>query len=124
MLTFVAASIISCSSLTVVDGDTVKCDGVNMRPMGPGAPFASGFDTPEIGRAKCDAERAKGIAAKTRLRQLLSSREFKIEHSGEFDKWERPLIWIRFENGETAGEVLMKEGFAVEWTPSYEPNWC
>lgn len=30
------AGLILCASLTVVDGDTVKCDGQNMRPLGEG----------------------------------------------------------------------------------------
>ncbi|WP_409566593.1 hypothetical protein [Rhizobium leguminosarum] len=51
------AGLIICASLTVVDGDTVKCDGQNMRE---GIPFVSGIDTPEIGsHAKCIKERKR-----------------------------------------------------------------
>ena len=43
-----------CATLSVVDGDTVKCDGRLLRPMGDGEPFVSGFDAPEFrGRADC-----------------------------------------------------------------------
>lgn len=31
MLTLAAASIITCLSLSAVDGDTIKCNGRNMR---------------------------------------------------------------------------------------------
>lgn len=48
-----AATLISCLSLSAVDGDTIKCNGQNMRIMGPGAPFKSGIDTPETHNAKC-----------------------------------------------------------------------
>lgn len=48
--------LIICASLTVVDGDTVKCDGQNMRLLGAGVPFVSGIDTPEIGSRKCIKE--------------------------------------------------------------------
>lgn len=61
-----------CASLTAVDGDTVKCDGQNLRDMGDGAPFVSGYDTPEIGKnADCDAENALGEKAKRRMAELL-----------------------------------------------------
>ena len=51
-------ALITCMALSVVDGDTVKCDGQNLRPIGDGAPYVSGFDTPEPGgRAECLAER-------------------------------------------------------------------
>ena len=49
-------TIITCAALMAVDGDTIKCDGQNMRPMGDGAPYVSGFDTPELSRnADCPA---------------------------------------------------------------------
>nr|WP_221960717.1 hypothetical protein [Rhizobium laguerreae] len=46
------AGLIICASLSVVDGDTAKCDGQNMRLLGEGVPFVSGIDTPEIGARK------------------------------------------------------------------------
>src|SRR4051812_29156095 len=42
MLQLLAAALIACSTLTAVDGDTVKCDGVRMRLLGAGEPFKSG----------------------------------------------------------------------------------
>lgn len=41
------AGVILCASLTAVDGDTVKCDGQNMRLLGEGVPLVSGIDTPD-----------------------------------------------------------------------------
>ncbi|MGZ2504527.1 hypothetical protein [Rhizobium leguminosarum] len=38
---------IICASLTVGDGDTVKCDGQNMRLLAEGASFVFGIDTPQ-----------------------------------------------------------------------------
>lgn len=59
--------LIICASLTVVDGDTVKCAGQNMRLLGEGVPFVSGIDTPEIGsHAKCMKERKLALIAKGR----------------------------------------------------------
>jgi lysophospholipid acyltransferase (LPLAT)-like uncharacterized protein len=37
----------SAHLLTVGDGDTVKCDGQNMRLLAEGASFVSGIDTPQ-----------------------------------------------------------------------------
>lgn len=62
------AGLIICASLTIVDGDTVKCDGEKMRLMGEGVPFIPGIDTPDIGsHAKCIKERKLVLIAKGRL---------------------------------------------------------
>lgn len=53
------------------DGDSITCDGTNMRDMGDGAPDVSGYDTPEIRRYKCEQEFALGRAAKTRMETRL-----------------------------------------------------
>lgn len=61
------AGLIICASLTVVDGDTVKCDGQNMRLLVEGFPFVSGIDTPEIGsHAECRKELKLALIAKGR----------------------------------------------------------
>lgn len=63
---------VSCASLIVIDGDTIKCDGQNMRLLGSGVPFKSGVDAPEMGsRAKCAYERDLALKAKARLKELL-----------------------------------------------------
>lgn len=84
-----------CASLLAVDGDTIKCDGVNMRDMGDGAPFVSGYDTPEIGStAKCAAEKALGKKAKARMAALLATPGVQVFASGETDgRYQRPLVW-------------------------------
>ncbi|ANL38255.1 hypothetical protein AMC79_PD00794 (plasmid) [Rhizobium phaseoli] len=69
------AGLILCASLTAVDGDTVKCDGQNMRLLGEGVPFVSGIDTLEIGpHAKCIKERKLALIAKGRLKELLAEK--------------------------------------------------
>ena len=116
---------ISCLSLAAVDGDTVKCDGQNLRPMGDGAPFISGFDTPEVGRyADCMAERRLGGIAKARMAELLETPGLVIEDSGEKDVYDRPLVVLRMPSGATVGQTLIDEGLAVEWTPDYRDSWC
>lgn len=119
------AGVLVCASLTAVDGDTVKCDGVNLRPMGDGAPYVSGFDTPEIRQyADCDRENHLGILAMARMSELLQTPGLIVEDSGEDDSFNRPLVWLRLPDGTTIGERLIADGFAVRWTPDYEPSWC
>lgn len=114
-----------CASLTAVDGDTVKCDGQNLRDMGDGAPFVSGYDTPEIGKnAHCDAENALGKKAKRRMAELLRTPGLTIQDSGKIDRYDRPLVVLRLPDGRTIGSVMLAEGLAVEWRPGWDFDWC
>lgn len=116
---------ITYAKLTVVDGDTIRCDGVRMCDMGDGAPFVSGYDTPEIGNAKCAAERALGRKAKARMAELLATKGVKVIDSGETDRrHQRPLVWIVLADGQTIESVWIAEGLAQVWTPDYVPEWC
>jgi len=114
-----------CASLVAVDGDTVKCDGVNLRPMGDGAPHVSGFDTPEAPRyAKCENENRLGIIATARMSELLQTPGLVVEDYQQLDAFDRPLVKLRLPDGTTIGQRLIDEGLAVEWTPNYQPAWC
>lgn len=124
MITILASTVLTCLSLTAVDGDTVRCDSERLRDIGPGAPNKSGYDTPEIGRAECAKERLLGEQAKLRMQELLDQPGLVIEDSGKRDRYGRPLVWIRLGNGKTAGEMLISEGYAVRWEPGYQASWC
>lgn len=124
MLPLLAATLISCTVLRVEDGDTIECDGQLLRMMGDGSPHVKGFDTPELRKYKCDAEGKLAKLARRRLIELLESNEFAIDDSGQLADDGRPLVWIRFADGTTAGEVLLEEGYAVEWFPKYKASWC
>ena len=114
-----------CAHLTAVDGDTVKCDGQNLRDMGDGAPFASGYDTPEIGsRAQCKDESALGQRAKGRMADLLKTPGLTIEDSGQVDRFDRPLVVLRLPDARTIGSLMLAEGLAVEWRPGQSFDWC
>ncbi|MBY3344796.1 MULTISPECIES: thermonuclease family protein [Rhizobium] len=121
------AGLIICASLTVVDGDTVKCDGQNMRLLGEGVPFVSGIDTPEIGsHAKCIKERKLALIAKGRLKELLAEKGLRVVSSGTVDKTQthRPLVNIYRASGEEIGKILLREGFARPWSPKKRNDWC
>lgn len=124
LASLLAATVLSCSSLVAVDGDTIRCGTERMRDMGPGSPNRSGYDAPEIDRARCAKERLLGQQAKRRLQELLDQRGTRVEDSGRRDRYGRPLVVVRLANGTTAGEVLMREGYAVRWHPRYRPTWC
>lgn len=124
MITLLTATVLTCLSLIAIDGDTIRCGTERMRDMGPGSPNKSGYDAPEIGNAKCAKERLLGEQAKIRLQELLDQQGTRVEDSGKRDRYGRPLVVVRLGNGTTAGEVLMREGYAVRWTPSYRSNWC
>lgn len=127
MITLLAATVISCLQLTAVDGDTIKCNGQNMRLIGDGVPFKSGIDTPETGgRAKCDRERMLGKEAKKRLAELLREPGVRIEDTGHLDDTDqrRPLVRIRLGNGQLAENILLREGHAIIWRPKVKRPWC
>lgn len=120
-----ALTILTCLALTAVDGDTVKCNGVNLRPMGNGAPYVSGFDTPEIGQhADCPLENHLGLQAAARMSQLLQTPGLVIEDSGEVDRFGRPLVVLRLPEGSTIGAHMFSEGLARVWVPGYHGDWC
>lgn len=118
------SSFISCRSLSAVDGDTVKCDGVNMRALGDGSPNRSGFDTPEIYSPKCQQELELGRAARMRMQELIGQPGVKVKDSGVRDRYQRPLVWVTLPSGRTAGSVLVSEGHARIWRPGYRGAWC
>ncbi|MGO6855723.1 hypothetical protein U8Q06_27225 (plasmid) [Rhizobium beringeri] len=62
----------SAHLLTVGDGDTVKCDGENMRLLVEGASFVSGIDTPQT-HAKSIKKGKLALVAKERPKDLLAS---------------------------------------------------
>ncbi|MEW9837994.1 thermonuclease family protein [Mesorhizobium marinum] len=124
MIELIAVTLIACSDLRVVDGDTIKCNGQNMRLLGDGEPFVSGVDAAEIRRAKCEQEKRLGQDAKKRLQQLMKTPGIMIEDSRAVDRTGRPLIRVRLPNGKTAGQTLIDEGYAVVWTPGYKRTWC
>ncbi|MFC6486595.1 thermonuclease family protein [Nitratireductor sp. GCM10026969] len=97
MIELVSTAVLTCLSLSAVDGDTIKCDGENMRIMGPGAPNQSAVDTPEIYSPECQQEKFLGEQARRRLEELLRQ-DVKVEDSGVRDRWERPLVWVRLPN--------------------------
>jgi micrococcal nuclease len=100
----------------VVDGDTIWSDGVKIR--------VADIDTPEVGDPKCPAEAALGAKATNRLLQLVNAGPFEMRsfQGRDEDRYGRKLrVLIR--NGQSLGDILVREGLARTWTGRREP-WC
>jgi endonuclease YncB( thermonuclease family) len=115
-----------CSSIFVVDGDTVKCDGLSLRDMGDGRPFISGYDAPEIYSPSCEKEYELGMRAKARMEELIAQNEIVIVDSGQRDMTDsrRRLVSMQLQDGTALGTILIKEGLARPWHKNYRADWC
>jgi endonuclease YncB( thermonuclease family) len=117
-------TLLICASLTVVDGDTVRCDGQLLRLLGEGTPFVSGIDTPEM-RGHCEREKELARRAKLRLKGLLDGVDVRIVAEGtDRTPSRRPLVNIYLPDGREVGQTLLAEGVAKEWRPDRRIDWC
>ena len=103
-------------STCVVDGDTIRVDGVKIRLLD--------FNTPEISSPSCSAEAELGHRAKRRLIEILNQGSFEIRTSGgrDTDRYGRKLRVVLIK-GKSVGDILVEEGLAHEWT-GFKRNWC
>jgi micrococcal nuclease len=67
-------------------------DGVNLSDMDEGAPNVSGYDAAEVRNALCQDELELGRAATARMAELLETEGLQIIHSGQRDRYGRPLV--------------------------------
>ena len=100
--------------VAVVDGDTirVKRNGV-VEPV-----RFIGIDTPEIAHEDRRGE-CYGDEASARAKELLAWRDILLEYDatqGERDTYDRILAYPILEDGTNVNEVLVREGFAREYT--------
>lgn len=99
----------------VVDGDTFWLDRVKIR--------IADIDAPELSPPRCDAERAKGEAAKYRLQELLNAGTFSLVGGmRDEERYGRKLRTV-IRNGRSIGETLIAEGLARRWDGARHP-WC
>ncbi|AXO68563.1 thermonuclease family protein [Agrobacterium tumefaciens] len=99
----------------VVDGDTFWFEGKKIR--------IADIDTPELSPPRCEAERIKGEAAKSRLLTLLNAGKFSLSAGfRDEDKYGRKLRTVS-RAGNSLGDVLIKEGLARPWDGARH-GWC
>jgi endonuclease YncB( thermonuclease family) len=117
----------------VIDGDTIRINGdkVHVRLVG--------FNAPETKRAKCEAERALGVLATQRLRDLVRNGGLDFEliqcscregtQGTTACNWGRKCGTLVVE-GRDVGEILIRENLAVLFTcgprscPKTPIPWC
>jgi hypothetical protein len=80
------------SRIEIVDGDTVRIDGVRMRVFG--------CDAPDIRNVRRDAEREWGKRAAKRLHALLDAGPIQFNVTEKADPYRRPIVWLGV-NGKT-----------------------
>ena len=112
----------TCKELHANDADSPVCDGVELRMLGDGRPGLFGIDAPETEHAKCPSEKALGETAAGIVNKLLPDLR-RIEVAG-FDRYQRPLVRFRLNNGRLISDILLERGYAVIWTPAYNDRWC
>ncbi|NEI67583.1 thermonuclease family protein [Rhizobium leguminosarum] len=99
----------------VVDGDTFWFGSEKTR--------IADIDTPELSPPRCEAERIKGEAAKSRLLSLLNAGKFSLSAGfRDEDKYGRKLRTVS-RAGNSLGDVLIKEGLARS-LDGVRHGWC
>ncbi|TIX93526.1 thermonuclease family protein [Rhizobium sp. P44RR-XXIV] len=99
----------------VVDGDTFWFNGTKIR--------IADIDTPELSPPRCEAERRKGEAAKSRLLSLLNAGKFSLAAGlRDEDKYGRKLRTVSRASN-SLGDVLIEEGLARSWDGARH-GWC
>jgi endonuclease YncB( thermonuclease family) len=124
------ATKIARGAIQVVDGDTIRTNGLTYRLVG--------FDTPETRDAKCPQERALGERAASRLRAIVGRSSLDLTevrcsclpgtHGTRSCNHGRRCGALKA-NGEDVGQILIREGLARPFVcgkhqcPTRQP-WC
>jgi micrococcal nuclease len=100
----------------VIDGDTIRYDGVKIR--------LADIDTPETSRPKCAFEAALGHKAKRRLLELMNAGPLDVVSIGgpDVDRYGRQLRVIK-RGGHSIADTLVAEGLARHWDGARR-SWC
>lgn len=115
----IAAAIIACAVVAVVDGDTFRCDGAAVR--------IATIDAPELHSAKCDAERRLAELARDRLAAILGAGDVTVSvgdpSDGRTTDRHGRVLGVAMADGVDAGDVMVRERLARPWEGKRRP-WC
>lgn len=99
----------------VIDGDTIRIEGVSIR--------IADIDTPEVRNYGCHEELALGRVATDRLVALLNAGAFTVApYTRDEDVYGRKLRILE-RDGQSLGMVLVAEGLARAWDGARR-DWC
>jgi endonuclease YncB( thermonuclease family) len=108
-----------CRPGYVYDGDSVELICAGQRRTAR----LVGIDTPELGGARCEAERVAAEAAKRALAALVGGASvIKVVPRGT-DKYGRDLITLRL-NGRDAAEAMIAAGHGRAYDGGHRADWC
>ena len=104
----------------ITDGDTFWADGVKYRVID--------IDTAETSPNRrygyeCEAERRLGELATQEAEALLLNRKVWIKPSGTIDRYNRPLVKVRYARDKWYGEHMIETRLAARWK-GRKHNWC
>lgn len=118
-VTFACATfLIVTAPIRVIDGDTIDRWPLRHRLLG--------FDAPEIGRARCDSERERGLAAKARLDEMVrgAGRVDLHRRNWALDRYGRALSRLDVD-GRDVAEIAISEGWGVRYNGRGPArDWC
>ena len=100
--------------IAAVDGDTIRIATV----AGEEKVRLLGIDTPEVDPTRGGPE-CYGPEASKQTKKLVEGQYVTLEidsSQGERDTYGRRLAYVRLDNGTLLNEILLKEGYAYEYT--------
>ena len=101
--------------IDIIDGDTIRAEidlGFNITRTEVLRLY--GINTPEI-RSKDTNERDKALRAKNRLVELCAEIDYIRTFKDKREKYGRILAELYDKNGNSLNQILINEGFAVEY---------
>jgi len=99
----------------VVDGDTFWYAGEKIRILD--------INTPEVSQPECPYEAQLGAAASERLLVLLNEGPFELQTKGRNKDQYGRLLRTVYRDGESLGDMLVREGLAEDWK-GRRSSWC
>lgn len=109
-------SILAVTAAMIIDGDTVRAPGANVRLTGEGG---ASFDAPETWEPECRTEAELGAQATGQVRALMPGQLCIVGHGA--GAYGRDLGVLYGSDGRDVREILVARGLAKA---SKNADWC
>lgn len=115
-LPLLALLLMAFAPARVIDGDTLRLDGVTIR--------VADLDAPEVGRrARCDRERDLGNAATAHARRIIAAARSVTYTPLYRDRYGRTVARVQID-GTDMTNAMIQSGYAVRWVWGQKHRWC